>query len=237
MNASWKCYLNTISPWTLSQHHLNAMRHPNAYNVPPLVADTPVKIAEALQFMVPSEDEWEAAAQCMWLDEGEAWDNLLMAKHWQTVQANKHHWPDPTYKISNQVLVNTHNVRHEYKSSSSFKNSTKFIPHYDGPYTIVKAFPHQSLYELDLPAHANDTAHCHVSLLKPYVVSDHYHTLSPPLQPQVQAPSHPQVLELLNVCTWRNTDDVRVQLVGEPTLGKWLPQVEVKLWDGFMGGV
>lgn len=80
----------------------------------------------------------------------EARDNLLMAKHRQAVQANKHRRPDPIYKVGDQVLVNTRNVRHEYKSSSSFKNSAKFIPRYDGPYTIVKAFPNQSLYELDV---------------------------------------------------------------------------------------
>ncbi|KAE8542771.1 hypothetical protein D1P53_000834 [Cryptococcus gattii VGV] len=98
----------------------------------------------------------------------------------------------------------------EYKSSSGIKNSTKFIPHYDGPYTIVKAFPHQSLYELNLPAHANDPACHHVSLLKPYVVSGHYHSSSPPLQPQVLAPPHPQVLKVLDIHTWKNIDEVRV---------------------------
>lgn len=131
------------------------------------------------------------------------------------------------------MLVNTRHVRHEYKSTSGFKNSAKFIPRYDGPYTIVKAFPHQSLYELDLPVHANDTARRHASLLKPYVVSDRYHTSSPPLQPQVPAPPRPQVQEVLDIRNRKNIDEVRVRLVGEPALGKWLPRIEVELWDGF----
>lgn len=237
---TWADHLQRIA-FALNNHVRASTKHTPAElvfgkrlsHVPPLVADTPAKIAEALQFMVPSEDEWEAAARRMRLDEGEARDNLLMAKHRQAVQANKHRRPDPIYKVGDQVLVNTRNVRHEYKSSSSFKNSAKFIPRYDGPYTIVKAFPNQSLYELDVPARANDTARRHVSLLKPYVVSERYHSSSPPLQPQVPAPPRPQVLEVLDIRTRKNTEEVRVRLVGEPALGKWLPRVEVELWDGF----
>lgn len=41
-------------------------------HVPPLVAETPEKITEALKFLVPTEEEWQAAAWWMELEEGKA---------------------------------------------------------------------------------------------------------------------------------------------------------------------
>ena len=55
----------------------------------------PRKIIEALKFLVPTEEEWQAAAWRMELEEGEARDNLLMVKHQQAVQANRQCWADP----------------------------------------------------------------------------------------------------------------------------------------------
>lgn len=74
---------------------------------PPLVAETPDKITEALKFLVPTEEEWQATAQCMELEEGEARDNLLMVKHQQAAQANRHWWADPQFKVGDKVLLDT----------------------------------------------------------------------------------------------------------------------------------
>lgn len=79
-------------------------------HVPPLVAETPEKIAEALKFLVPTEEEWQAAAQRMELEEGEARDNLLMVKHRQAVQANRHRQADPQFKVGDKVLLDTRHI-------------------------------------------------------------------------------------------------------------------------------
>ena len=96
--------------------------------MPPLVAETPEKITEALKFLVPTEEEWQAAARWMELEEGEARDNLLMAKHQQAVQANRHCRADPQFKVGDKVLFDTRHIQQEYKTTHPHGNSTKFIP-------------------------------------------------------------------------------------------------------------
>ncbi|ADV21042.1 Hypothetical Protein CGB_C4246C [Cryptococcus gattii WM276] len=55
-----------------------------------------------LKFLVPTEEEWQAAAWRMELEEGEARDNLLMVKHRQVVQANRHQQADPQFKVGDK---------------------------------------------------------------------------------------------------------------------------------------
>ena len=46
------------------------------------------------------------------------------------------------------------------------------MPHFDGPYTVVKAFPEKSEYTLRLPNNAKTFPGFHASLLKPYIPND-----------------------------------------------------------------
>ena len=48
------------------------------------------------------------------------------------------------------------------------KRVAKFMPRYDGPYTITRAFPESSVYELELPNHPHKFPKFHVSELHPF---------------------------------------------------------------------
>jgi len=66
----------------------------------------------------------------------EAQDNLSRTKISQAAQANKSRTLTFLFSLGGRVRLSTMNRRHEFKGSGE-KRVAKFMPRYDGPYTIV----------------------------------------------------------------------------------------------------
>ncbi len=84
-----------------------------------------------------------------------AHDNLIKAKVEQAHQANKTRIAEPTFKVGEHVMLKTMNHRREYMTREKKKKEklrvAKFMPRYDGPYTITGVNPERSSYTLDMP--------------------------------------------------------------------------------------
>ena len=179
--------------------------------------------------------------------EGIARDELLLAKHRQSVQANKHRRPDPVYCPGDKVYLNTAEFRHEYKTATN--RSAKFMPRWEGPFTILKAFPEQSLYELDVPVTSTQsTPRRHVSRLKPYRESEQYHQHAVPRLLDRPAVSSPRILQILEDRTLTPKGNhpkvyqVRARLAGEGPKARWLSRDTAQdyagwqeAWEDFIG--
>ena len=69
-------------------------------------------------------------------DIAEAQDNLLQTKISQSVEANPHRSLNFPFSVGSRVHLTTLHRRNEYKAKGE-KRVAKFMPHYDGPYTII----------------------------------------------------------------------------------------------------
>jgi len=105
------------------------------------------------------------------LDVAEAQDNLLAAKVVQAEFANRHHGDEIVFKEGDKVLLSTKHRCCKYIQARS-NRSTKFMPRFDGPYIVTRAFPSKSCYTLDLPNEPNRIPTFHSSLLRPYIPND-----------------------------------------------------------------
>ena len=101
----------------------------------------------------------------------EAQDNLLRAKISQAAQANKSHSLTFPFAIGGRVCLSTLNRRHEYKASGE-KHMAKFMPRFDGPYTIVDIDEEHSTVMLDLLNLPNAVPTFHTSEVVPYKEND-----------------------------------------------------------------
>jgi len=101
----------------------------------------------------------------------DASDSLFATKLSQALHTNTSCGPDLDFKVGNKVLLSTENRRREYTQKKEGRVA-KFMPCYDGPYTIVKAFSKSSMYTLHLPASSHVFPFFHVSLLKKFNVND-----------------------------------------------------------------
>ena len=113
----------------------------------------------------------------------------------------------------NRVMLTTKHWRREYMQKGD-KRVAKFMPRYDGPYTIVQAHPESSTYTLDLPNSPNIFPTFHASQLRPY------HPNNPELSNC--ASCHVQVPLLLLMASWRTSligSSTRRRLVEES--GTW----------------
>lgn len=169
-----KTVIQTLYAWTDDQGHNwaanlqcvtfamnNTIRHSTQHTpaelifgkrlslIPPLLPSTSTTTSSTIPQAQLTVMEWDLAAKRMELEEGIAHDELLLTKHQQSVQANKHRCPDLVYCPGDKVYLNTAEFHHKYKTTTN--HSAKFIPHWEGPFTILHAFPEQSLYELDVP--------------------------------------------------------------------------------------
>jgi hypothetical protein len=96
----------------------------------------------------------------------EAQDNLLRAKISQAAQANKSHTLTFPFVIGGQVRLSTPHRRHEYKTSGD-NRVAKFMPRFDGPYTIIDTDEMDSTVTLDLPNLPNIFPTFHTSEVVP----------------------------------------------------------------------
>jgi len=101
----------------------------------------------------------------------EAQDNLLKAKMSQSIQANKHRTLSFPFTVGSRVRLSTLHRRKEYKAKGE-KRVAKFMPHYDGPYTITEIDELHSTVTLNLPNSPNIYPTFHTSQVIPYIESD-----------------------------------------------------------------
>lgn len=68
-------------------------------------------------------------------------------------------------------MLSTAHRRRNYKRKGQ-KRAAKFMPRWDGPYSVIRAFPEKSEYTLRLPHSPRTFPGFHVSLLKPFHAND-----------------------------------------------------------------
>lgn len=196
--------------------------------IPPIVmpsASTPddeTAIKDAVGILTTLDDDITAAK-----------DNLLLAKVTQAHQANKHRSAENVYRVGDQVMLSTFHRRREYMQAHQ-NRVAKFMPRFDGPYTVTDAFPLRSVYSIDIPSSPDLYSKFHASLLKRFVPND------ASLFPSRQMPEHPGTVVTENGEEWfvdRIVDERKrgrgyqylVRWVGEgPETQVWLPRSELE---------
>ena len=101
----------------------------------------------------------------------EAQDNLLCAKISQSVEANKHRSLTFPFAVGSRVRLTTLHRRNEYKAKGE-KRVAKFMPRYDGPYTIIDTDEAHSTVTLELPNVPNIFPTFHTSEILPFIEND-----------------------------------------------------------------
>ena len=101
----------------------------------------------------------------------EAQDNLLLAKTTQAHHANTHRGDELPYHVGDKVLLSTFHWRRDYMQRGD-NRVAKLMVRYDGPYTILEAWPETSTYRLDLPESSARLPVFHAALLRPFVAND-----------------------------------------------------------------
>jgi ''chromo'' (CHRromatin Organisation MOdifier) domain./Integrase core domain. len=134
--------------------------------IPPIVPTSlPTELIDALEALSA-----QSIIERMEMDTAEAKDNLLRAKVTQAYHANKARGPEEVYAVDDKVMLSTVHRRNEYKKKGE-KRVAKFFPRFDGPYTVIEAYPTTSTYKLDMPT-KNIFPVFHSSELKRYHTND-----------------------------------------------------------------
>lgn len=76
-------------------------------------------------------------------------DNLLLSKITQASQKNKHQSMEIRYDIRDKVMLSTFHCHQGYIQKGQ-NHIAKFMPQFDGLYTIIDAFPLCSVYTIDM---------------------------------------------------------------------------------------
>jgi len=154
--------MNTVNKSTgFTPFQLRMGRSPRV--IPPLI---PAKSSAT----VADIDAWHII-QKLELDVFEAQDNLLRAKLSQSVQANKNRTLTFPFAVGSRVRLSTLHRQNEYKAKGE-KHVAKFMPRFDGPYTITEIDEQNSTVTLDLPNSTNIYPTFHTSQVLPFVESD-----------------------------------------------------------------
>lgn len=172
--------MNTVNASTgFSPFQLRMGRSPRI--IPPLVTST--------DDAPPSPEEFRAQElfRRLELDCAEAQENLLLAKVSQAIQHDKDRAPEHVYKEGDYVMLNTLHRRHDYMTKGDGRVA-KFMPRWDGKYTVIKACPNSSIYRLELPNHPTTFNTFHSSEMKPY------HPNDPSLYPEREPERPPPVV-------------------------------------------
>ena len=131
--------------------------------IPPLI---PAKSSATVSDI----DAWHVIWQ-LETDVLKAQDNLLHTKISQSTQANKHHTLKFPFHIGSHVRLSTLHHRNDYKSKGE-KHVAKFMPCFDGPYTVIDVDEDHSTVTLDLPNSPNIFPVFHMLEVLPYSESD-----------------------------------------------------------------
>ena len=113
----------------------------------------------------------------------EAKDNLLAAKVSQAEFTNQHRGLEEVFAPRDKVMLLTEHHHQEYMQAKS-SQVAKFMPWFDGPFTVPKANPTKSAYTLNLPNEPDCFSTFHTSLLHRFIPNDNdlfpLHELSQP---------------------------------------------------------
>ena len=162
-----------------------------------------------------------------------AQDNLHQAKISQSAQVNKHRVLTFPFKVGECVRLSTVHRRHEYKTKGQ-NRVAKFMPRFDGPYTILSIDEPHSTIKLDLPSSAKSTRTFHTSQVLPY------HENDPSLFPSRSFPSPPPIITPLGVEEYLIRDIVDERRSGRSSKylvrwvgygdeeNRWLPRKELE---------
>jgi hypothetical protein len=101
----------------------------------------------------------------------EAQDNLLKAKLSQAIHTNKRRTLTFPFTVGSRIRLSTLHRQKEYKAKGE-KRVAKFMPRYDGPYTIIDTDEQHSMVTLDLPNSPNIFPTFHTSQVVPYIESN-----------------------------------------------------------------
>jgi hypothetical protein len=105
------------------------------------------------------------------LDIKEAQDNMLRAKLVQSLAANEHCTDDFLFEKGKRVVLSTLHHCREYRSKDE-KRIAKFMPRYDGPYTMTDTAPEISTVTIELPNNPQMFPTFHTSQVLPFVEND-----------------------------------------------------------------
>ena len=155
----WFDLMNTVNKsvgFTPFQLHMGCSPHV----IPPLI---PTKSSST----VADIDVWHVIRK-LETDVFEAQDNLLKAKLLQAVNAKKHRTLTFPFTVGSCIGLSTLHRCTEYKAKGE-KCMEKFMPHHDGPYTIVDTDEQHSTVTLDLPNSTNIFPTFHMSQVIPYI--------------------------------------------------------------------
>ncbi|GLB45211.1 putative retrotransposable element tf2 155 kda protein type 1-like [Lyophyllum shimeji] len=126
--------MNTVNKSTgFSPFQLKTGRSPRV--IPPLIAHPPS--AE------PEEVAARDIVERLKFDTATAQDNLIQAKIQQASQANKSRLDDFAFRPGDRVRLSTKNRRRAFKQAGQTRVA-KFMPRFDGPYTITAVQPEAS---------------------------------------------------------------------------------------------
>jgi hypothetical protein len=153
--------MNTINTSTgFSPFQLRMGRSPRI--IPPLVVNENdvVEDIRALDVITKLES-----------DINEAKDNLEAAKLSQSIQTNKDRTDNFSLKAGDCVLLSTLHRRNDYKKKGE-KRVAKFMPRFDGPYTIRSCNHAHSTVTLDLLNKPHVFPTFHLSQVIPFVEND-----------------------------------------------------------------
>lgn len=101
----------------------------------------------------------------------DARDSLLTAKISQAHHANSSRAPDPQFKVGDRVMLATAHRRRDFMQAKDGRVA-KFMPRFDGPYDILKAYPTSSIYTLRMPPGSKNHPTFHSSQLRAFVEND-----------------------------------------------------------------
>jgi hypothetical protein len=107
--------------------------------------------------------------------------------------------------------------------------AAKFMPRFDGPFEVTKAFPESSTYTLHLPEATKIYQTFHSSLLRPYIENDNILFPSCKFDRPVTAEGETEYfincnLKIIDECTHRRGKQFLVRWLGYgPEADLWLP--------------
>jgi hypothetical protein len=144
----------SFSPFQLCMGHLPRL-------IPPLILSKALEVAESSPEGENATSLIESHAQAT----TEAQDNLLAAKVNQADATNQHRGAEDHFNVEDKVLLSMEHRRHKYVQAKS-GCVAKFMPRFDGPFTITHAHPETSNYTLELPNEPNRFPTFHSLLLR-----------------------------------------------------------------------
>lgn len=183
--------------------------------------DTPSDKEEARKFVKDMEEETNAAK-----------DSLLAAKIHQAHKVNKDWSADPAYQVGGKVLLAMAHQWRDYMQAKD-RQVAKFMPHYNGPYNVIQAYPKCSSYKLVLALTSKAHPTFHVANLQPYIPNDN--TLFPERashapQPLITADGNTEYFidHILKQCAWGRGHQFLVRWTRYgPEHDMWLPCSEL----------